>query len=449
MAKLPFVLRFLIRDARTRTRIIYAWELPSIMRKHIVTGAMGTVYFVLVSGMYLVAFGNNLGMQYWQWGVLGAVSSSVLVLQLLSAYWVRRTGYRRSIWFYAAIAARLVRGAAILAAFVLFDVSSSLARLVFVLLLVAANCFDAITVPPWYSWLADIIPGDEHGRFWGRRSAWIALANLCVVVPIGYLVDRFGGGSSMPTLMAVFAFGFVLGVLDLFFHRTIPEPRMKRPPRRPFWKELRVPLRDREFRPWLVFNGLWTFGMTLGGSLATIYFVEDLGIRGNFFGGSLVLILLPLAGTILLGRWLGALVDRHGVKHMLRWGHAFWAFLPLFWVLATPATALFWLGLAALVGGVSSGAAHTAANKLVVRLRSSEHVPMYTAVSACIGCLAGAVGPLLGGFLLQALRDFAWTIGGFKLVGFHVLFIASFVLRNCATLAIGRIREPGQNALPG
>lgn len=58
------------------------------MRKHIVTGAMGTIYFFLLTGMYLVAFGNDLGMNYWHWGVLAAGAS--FLLRSLATMLIRR-----------------------------------------------------------------------------------------------------------------------------------------------------------------------------------------------------------------------------------------------------------------------------------------------------------------------------------------------------------------------
>ncbi len=442
MTWVPSFIRSIVKGSGEQTRIVYAWELPSIMRKHIVTGAMGSTYFILLSGMYLVAFGNDIGMKYWQWGLLAWASSFAQGFQLVSAYAVRRSGYRRSLWFAAALTGRVLRGCAILAGFVLFRLSPGLASAAFMMLLVLGNCFDAIATPPWISWLASIIPKEEHGRFMGRRSAWIAFANVCAVVPIGYAVDRYSGEGMMPALLTVFGFALALGIVDLLIHRTIPEPQMAEASVRPLRLELAIPLSDRSFRPWLFFNALWTFGMTLGGSMATIYFVENLGIRRNFFGGSLVLLLVPMVGTMVMGRWVGSMVDRHGVKPVMRWGHRLWAMLPLFWIAATPSTAMLWLGLGAFVAGLGSEAGLNAANKLITRVRAPDRIPMYTAVSSCVGSLSGGVGALIAGLSLQALEHMSFTVGGMTVVGFHVLFFASFVLRTSAILAIRRI--PGR-----
>lgn len=425
-------------------RIIYSWELPSIMRKHIITGAMGAIYLFLLSGMYLVAFGNDLGMQYWHWGVLAAATSLAQLLQMVSAHIVGMAGNRKSIWFMAALGGRLSRGLAIVLGFFLLQWSDTAARTVFLTFLIFSSCCDAVALPPWFSWLADIIPENEHGRFMGRRSAWIAVANAVIMVPIGYAVDQVGPGFFPYALLAVFGVGFLLGILDLLIHRTIPEPSALKTPSRGMRMSVLVPLRDSKFRPWLLFNGFWTFGMTLGGSLSTLYFVENLGIRRNFFGGSLVLLLLPMVGTALTANWLGGLIDRRGVKPVLKWGHWLWTLLPMFWLFATPQNAMLVLGISSLVGGVGTTAALTAANKLLVRYPATEKVPMYVAVSTCIGALSGGVGAFFAGLFLQLLKDISWTAWGHEIVGFHIIFLMSFLLRCGASYAIKWLPEPGE-----
>jgi len=340
-----------LRDYGERSRIVYPWELPSIMRKHILTGAMGSLYFVLLSGIYLVTFGNALGLEHYQWALLSAACSLVLLLQLLSAYLVSRIGARKRLWFAASLSSRLLRGSAIGAAFLLSARAPGAARWALIGLVILANAFDAVCAPPWLSWLADIIPAEDHGRFIGRRSAWIALANLVVILPLGLMLDNVAADAKLPALMVVFAFGFAVGVLDLVIHRTIPEPPMVVPPRRRFWREVAVPLLDRSFRPWLVFNAAWTFSMTLGGALAAVYFVESLGIRRNLLGGGVVLIMLPLVGGLVTAPMAGSMVDRYGVKRVLTWGHRFWATLPLIWFVATPPNALVLLGVAMMLYG--------------------------------------------------------------------------------------------------
>jgi len=64
-------------------RIVHPDELPEIMTKHTYTGAMGSAYFALITGIFFVYFGNEIGLSRFQWGVMGSVGS---VLLLASAF---------------------------------------------------------------------------------------------------------------------------------------------------------------------------------------------------------------------------------------------------------------------------------------------------------------------------------------------------------------------------
>jgi len=180
-----------------------------------------------------------------------------------------------------------------------------------------------------------------------------------------------------------------------------------------------------------------------------VYFVQNLNIRRNLLGGSLVLIMLPLVGTTLTARWMGTMVDRFGVRRMLFCGHLLWATLPAWWLLATPANALLWLGVGALAGGIGSATARIASQKLITRLRASEQVSMYAAVSACTGSLAGTFGPMVAGVVLHLSEGLSWSVGPFTLIGFHAIFLASFLLRLSATLLIRRVHEPSAETRAG
>jgi MFS family permease len=423
-------------------RVVYPWELPSIMRKHIYTGVMGSLYYNLIGGIFFIYFGNVLGMSRFEWGVMGAVSSFVLASQLLSAILTERLGRRKFIWFTSALLGRTMRIVGTLVALWLWRTGWPSPQLFLIAVVVASNFFDAIASPPWYSWLADIIPERQQGRFWGRRSAWIAFGIVCAVIPAGYLMDIAPGDWKMAAATGIFVVAGVLGIVDLFIHGTLPEPALVMPEQKEVASRLLAPLVDKEFRPWMVFNLCWTFGMTLGGALATLYFLDELGVKSNFLGGTIVLTALPLVGSIITGTWSGKLVDRIGTKPVLFWGHMFWGILPLFWMVSSPRSALWLLGISSVVGGTSSTAATTAANKIMTRLPAPEDRAMYVAVSSCLGSLAGGLGVLTAGWILELVGDRSWPIAGWPLTAFQIIFVSSLVLRlSCALFLIKPIKE--------
>ncbi len=426
-----------------RQRVVYPWELPSIMRKHIYTGAMGNIYFTLITGIFFIYYGNSVGMTPFHWGLMGGVSSFILTSQIISAILTERFGRRKLIWFVTAMAGRIARVAAILASMVLWRAGFPHAVAVLIGGVWLSNLFDALASPPWMSWLADIIPAREHGGFWGRRSAWIALSLVCTIVPAGYLMDRMPEDYKAGTAVAIFFAAGVLGIVDLVIHGTLPEPQAVTTGPAPLKERLLAPVLDRGYRPWLIFNGAWTFSMSLGGSLGTLYFLNELGIKKNFLGGTIVLASLPLVGSLMSSAWSGRLVDRFGPRRILWWGHLFWAMLPAFWLFATPSTALLWLGWSSLQGGLSSTAAVNAANKLITRYPKPEDRAIYVAVSSCIGNVAAGLGALTAGTTIRLLGEAPFDLFGLDVSAFHLLFVASLCLRSTSALTlIRRIKNP-------
>ena len=426
-------------------RLIWPWERPSIMRKHIYTGAMGNVYFFLISGIFFIYFGNRIGLTPFHWGVMSSISSLLLSAQLLAAFVTRRSGQRKLLWFVAAFLNRSARFGGILIAFWLWRKGSASAVPVLIGCICLSNFLMALSIPPWMSWLTDIIPEEEHGTFWGRRMAWIRISSIVVMVLAGLLMDRAPEEQKPLMALGIFACAAIFGILDLVIHGTIPEPMMTPRDRKHFVQELIEPLRDRAFRPWLTFNAAWTFAMTLGGALAMIYFVEDLGIRKNFLVGSIVLTGCTMLGGLFASRRAGVLVDRHGPKKMMMLGHAFWALLPGFWIFATPATAAVWLAAGSFNGGAASTAALTAQNKFITRFSGEEDCAMYVAVSSCIGSLAAAAGVFIAGTVLDALKDWSWQAAGWTFGRFQLLFIVSVCLRMSSVLfLLPRVRMGGE-----
>jgi hypothetical protein len=235
--------------------------------------------------------------------------------------------------------------------------------------------------------------------------------------------------SKLAVVLVAFTVAWILGVVDIVLHGSIPEPPMHVAPERRILHQVAQPLRDHRFRPWLVFIGCWTFSMTLGGALSDVYVVEQLGIKRNFLGGTLAMTGVMLLGSVLTGRWSGRLVDGLGVRRVLMGGHLGWGTLPLFWVGATPATALGWLAASNLVGGTFSTAAGTAANKLVTRLPPPAARTMYIAVSSTLASLLGGLGSMVAGVLLRATGQGPLVFLGITVRPFIFLFLVSAALR--------------------
>ncbi len=404
-------------------------ELPAIMKTHIATGTMGSAWGNILTGIIYVYFGNAIGLTRLQWGILGGISSWVVVVQPIGTMIAQRIGSRRLVWFWSAMADRTLRMAGIVIAYLLWASGRTEGSLLFVVGICAGTLIGNLSPGPWYGWLCTIIPREVHGSFWGRRDSWISLVIILVALPSGLVMDLVPAGIKLETAAAILTLASVVGLLDLFIHRTIPEPPLAPALARGSLSGMLAPLKDRGFRPWLVFTACWSFSQALGGSLATLYFMDNLGFRDDLLGGMISVTVVGLLGTLLAARRMGRMVDRFGVKRVLAASHLLWAFVPAFWLFALPGRALVWVGLAGVIGSVFSAAATNASLKLATRFPASEDGGMYMAISTVVGSVAGGLGALAAGVFLNAMGPWSVPVFGLVVSAFPVLFTVSTALR--------------------
>jgi hypothetical protein len=419
-------------------------ELPSLMKKHIFTGTLGSAWGSVITGIIYVYFGNAIGMTQFQWGILGALSAWVVVMQPLGAMLGERAGSRKLVWFWTALADRVLRLVAVAGAFLLWRAGHPVAYLFFMLGVCVATLIGNLSPGPWFGWLATIIPREVQGAFWGRRDSWISLVVMAVILPSGLLMDLIPPGGKLEIAAAILFAASLLGLLDIFIHSTIPEPPLSGKASDRTFAGMLVPLRDTRFRPWLVFTASWNLSMGLGGALCVLYFMENLGFKNDLLGGMFAVSVTGLIGTLLAARTVGRMVDRIGIKRMLYLGHFFWCLIPAIWLFATPRTAIFWVGCAGLIGGVFPAGATNAGVKLVTRFPPPEESGMYMAVSTMVGSVAGGLASVFAGGFLNLMGERSFTVLGLVVSAFPLLFIVSFILRLITTFVlIPRVRVTG------
>ncbi len=425
-------------------RFIEARELPWIMRRHIFTGCLGTVWGTVSTGLLFTWFGNTVGMTRFQWGLLGAVGAWVVLMQPVGALLASRWGCRKKVWFWFALLERLLRLLAVAGAFLAWRAGLPSAWVILVALVSLSAASGNLAAPVWWGWLATIIPREMQGTFWGRRDTGTSIAVIVVILPVTFFLDRIPAAVKPVAVLSALAAAGVVGILDTLLHVVIPEPPMPAEARAGSLDRVLKPVRDRRFRPWLVFIAAWNFGMSLGGSLCSLYFLDNLGLKDNLLGGAVALNVVGLVGSILSARRMGRLVDRWGSRRVLLIGHLGWALLPAIWLFATPRTAVFWLSLQNVVSGVFATAANNAGLKLVTRFPPPEQSPMYMAVSSSTANIANGIGSLVAGVFLQVMGGWTAPVGRLTLSAFPVLFMASFVLRLASALVlVPRVREQG------
>jgi MFS family permease len=286
--------------------------------------AMGT----LTTGVFLVGFAVALGAGNFAIGVLAAVPFCVQLLQIPAVLLVERLRARRAVSVASTAFGRSFLLAAALAP--LFGPSFSVVALIVSLAIYQAMA--AIAGCAWNSWMRDLVPSSQYGRFFGRRTMATTALSITLALLGGMLVDtwkKYVPAHDVFGYSILFAIAAIVGFVGVYLLHITPDPPMAPTGKieNPF-TVLLVPLRETNFRRLIIFLSSWNFAANLAAPFFTVYMLKSLG-----YSMTTVLALTigsQLANLVALGLW-GPLSDRFSNKAVLEIAAPLFLFCTFAW----------------------------------------------------------------------------------------------------------------------
>jgi MFS family permease len=283
----------------------------------------------------------------------------------------------------------------------------------------------------WNSWMRDLVPETDFGRFFGRRSAATTALATAVALLGGLLIDnwrRHVPGDPAIAYSALFVASAVFGFCGVWLLSITPEQPM--PPVVQHAKILRLlstPFRDRNFRRLMVFLSSWNFAANLAAPFFAVYMLKSLGYAMTTIIA--LTVASQLSNIAALGLW-GTLIDRYSNKAVLQISAPLFLVCTLGWTF----TGLAWIGSATIyllavihvLMGVATAGVALASGNIVMKLSPSGQATAYLAASSVVTATCGAIAPVIGGLCADffAAREltlaFTWT-GGVGQVTVQVL----------------------------
>ncbi len=406
------------------------------MRKVIVAWCVGVVFFDAVAGAPAVGMFRSLGASPLWIGLLAAIPPIATLAQPVASYIVARTGSRKRLFLRSAYPGRVIWLPIVLCGYFLPRGDLSIAFL-FVLVFFS-KLSDSISGPAWMAWISDLVPENERGRFWGRRQMWASLCSVTGSLCLGYYL-----GTQPPYPKFIVFFGIVafLGWLDVFIHRAVPGVRLDVPSKRPDFRELvTVPLRERSYRSLVLFYGLFSFSVAVGGALFPLLLIEEFGFsyfKISFFFG--IQAGFMIASSHLWGRFMDNV--REGPRVVFLMCSVIIALLAPPWTMIPVGQNLL-AGLNFALGGIGWGGYQIAFTGLVIAMSPRESRAMYFALAAVAAGVGNAVGAVCAGLIAEQLAGFSFFWGPFKLTQYRTLYLISGISRMSCLLLLPLIRQP-------
>ncbi|HET7564858.1 MAG TPA: MFS transporter [Gemmatimonadaceae bacterium] len=409
----------------------------AVGRRLDVYGSFQAIMGQLTGGVFLTGYALALHAGNELIGLLAALPLAIKLTQLYTSWHIERAGH----WKRSALrAAALSRGALLLAAGIPFAVASgSLASWLLVVIVAVSAFAGSIFDLAFLTWMAELIPASVRGAFLGQRSRVTGLVGQAVALAAAFGLDRWRQShANAPDAFAIlFGAGAVLGLIGLTFLGGVPVPRRKvsRVEEPSIVSTLTGPARDPNVRRLLEFVAVWHFSIGLVGPFFTVFMLQQLGL--SFALVMAFSVVTNLTGSLTQAYW-GKLGDHFGSKTALRAGTYLITFVVGLWLIVTPHR-VWPIVLIQLISGFGWSAYNANLSNLVLKLAPEGHMPSYIASLGAVSGSAEAIGPIVGGVALTALRG----TGVPAIDAFYALFATSLVLRAIATILPGFVREPG------
>ena len=431
------------------------------LRLWTVEGCIATVQGSLTSGAFQTGFALFLGCSPFWIGALGGIPALAGLVQLFSSYLAQRYGDRKPLALWFSFAARAFWIPILLIPFVLPHTLWVGAFLLLTLL--SALCAN-VSAPLWTAWITDLVPNDNRGRYFGRRSMFAGWVGMIVPILGGYFLD---GATKSHSFSQPIAFAVIFASATLFAFGSLglglqsPDvPAAKRDVNEAPEGALafyRAPFADQNFRRIIAAFAMMVIAQSVAGQFFVVYQLEYLGL--NYTAFQLLAAVATLGSLASMPLW-GYLADKYGNKPVLMICTGLVLLPPLLWILAVPdgipglwgfdPAHGFYLSLTKLdiivlntLAGIGWAGVGLSQFNLMIGASPSEKRTVYVSAMAAVSGLAGGLAPLAGGALMEVLAHVAFPAHGLIRSNYHVLFVLSALLRIAALLMISPIREAG------
>lgn len=405
------------------------------MRYSTLEGMFAMQYVSATSASMLVGFLLALGASVTQVGFAAALPLLGGLFQPLGAELIRRdNGWRRPLCVRGIVIDDLLWIVSVLSVVFL-----PLPTALIVVLTILAMQQVAIqsSLLAWQSWMSDLIPPNLRGRYFGRRNFVVLSFGAMMAIVAGQFVEHVGN-NEVWAFLTVIIVGMIARGISAYYLNKQPEPfpaidAGPRPVRR-----FADPFRHSVFRKYLRFVTRWEFSVQIAAPFFIVYMLRELEV-----GLAYVTVAAGCAtvANLISQQYWGELCDQFGNRQVLRTTCAVLCIEPLLW-LFTGSTGM---GLVVIIiihvlNGFASGGFLLANGNLLMGLAPRTGQTSFFAVSASVKGLSAALGPLVGGLLLDRILDRVLPDEYF-VTTFAILFILAFCLRTVGLFALRKIPE--------
>jgi MFS family permease len=308
-----------------------------------------------------------------------------------------------------------------------------LTRSVFIIGFSIISLASAINGVAWNGWMQGVVPPRLRGKYFGARNRLLYVSMIAFLLTVSGLLALMNG--SLPAYEVLLGLAVVLRVFSVLAQQRMSASTQKHPiaAQLPWQEQVRQVRADPMLMRFIGFAALMGFTINLFGPFFPVFMYEQLGI--SVAKANWILLFGPLGAALSFPAW-GRLLDRYGNIPVMIVALALWQLFNVTWCFINVGNAWL-LYLVATTGGLFSAGYGIGVFNLMLKLTPPSSRTMGIALFVSFSCLAAAIGPPTGGYLINWAKHQGYN----PVAIYHAAFIFApvFSLLNCLVLL--KVRE--------
>jgi MFS family permease len=292
------------------------------------------------------------------------------------------------------------------------------------------------SMPPWFSWIGDLVPAKTRGQYFGLRGMLTGFVTLSTFVAAGWWVDwakdvealaLFGLTGQNFAFLLIFAIAGLARVVSVSYLQRKVEPRYvsRTHDRFSLMQFIRRMPRAHFGRFVLYGASLHAAGMLLGPAFLAWYVLRELGFTPGQYAIVMGLNLVMLYGG---QQFWGRVVDRIGAKRVIALAGWSSVVIPLLFMVSPN---FYWVAFVFVYDGFIFAALGIGSANYVYDVVTPAKRARCSAFRFLFVGIGGLVGTAIGATILDLYADAdSIVIQGIEFASaFHVLLAVSALLR--------------------
>jgi len=372
-----------------------------------------------VGSSYLTPFALALNASPFQIGILSSLTSLIgPTSQLFGSKLLERKSRKKIVTTFVLLESLMWLPILALSYFFINNIFSSYLSYILIALYTILVGLGGIAYPAWFSWMGDLVPEKDRGKYFGLRTKIAGFVGLFAAITSAFLLDFFktkGLALLGFSILFALAFTFRFSAFILFKKQYCPPFKQKPLKELSFFSFIS---RKDNYSRFMIFNALFYFSLMIASPFFAVYMLESLKFSYTTF---IIVAMSSSVFYLILSPMAGKFADRFGNLKLFYISTVSFALYPIFWIfLKSPILLIIF---PQLIGGIANVAFLVAFTKFTYDSLSQQERATgisYTHVMIGIGMFLGS---LIGGFLIKYSSLFL------SLNAFFFIFALSAILR--------------------